>query len=154
MTYGTQLYGPRIYLAGFKIGQNIEILIGYFFAYAVRLKFFHICILSNLVRQMDRGRDFKADIFQICVRNPPSESLLVRVRRDQSASSEVKEAVATARVYSFYKPVAWRVGARPLCKINRNIVYLTIAGGGATDENIISGSATSHFEYIGLTGLR
>lgn len=95
MTYGTQLYGPRIYLAGFKIGQNIEILIGYFFAYAVRLKFFHICILSNLARQMDRGRDFKADIFQICVRNPPSESLLVRVRRDQSASSEVKEAVAT-----------------------------------------------------------
>lgn len=63
MTYGAQLYGPRIYLVGFKFGQNIEILIGYFF-YAVRLKFFHICILSSLARQMDRGRDFKADIFQ------------------------------------------------------------------------------------------
>lgn len=105
MAYGTQLYGPHIYLVGFKCGQNIEILIGYFF-YAVRLKFFHICILSNLARQMDRGRDFKADIFQICVRNPPSESLLVRVRHDQSASSEEKEEVATARVYSCYKPVA------------------------------------------------
>lgn len=68
MTYETQLYGPRIYLVGFKFGQNIEILIGYFF-YAVRLKFFHICILSNLARRTDRGRDFKADIFQdLCLK--------------------------------------------------------------------------------------